>query len=174
MSVRHPFCADLVTGRAASGSGAGVRLPPPMATELFPAGAPDVLYLVDLSSYVLRAYHAIAPLSNAAGEPTHAVHGTVSMLERLLRERRPALFGIAMDSGRSTFRKEIYDGYKANRPPAPDDLRQQLQRVEQVVRAFNVAILKLDGVEADDLIACSVKQARARGLRVVIVASDKD
>jgi DNA polymerase-1 len=145
-----------------------------MATELFPAGAPDVLYLVDLSSYVLRAYHAIAPLSNAAGEPTHAVHGTVSMLERLLRERRPALFGIAMDSGRSTFRKEIYDGYKANRPPAPDDLRQQLQRVEQVVRAFNVAILKLDGVEADDLIACSVKQARARGLRVVVVASDKD
>ena len=145
-----------------------------MATELFPAGAPDVLYLVDLSSYVLRAYHAIAPLSNAAGEPTHAVHGTVSMLERLLRERRPALFGIAMDSGRTTFRKEIYDGYKANRPPAPDDLRQQLQRVEQVVRAFNVAILKLDGVEADDLIASSVKQARARGLRVVVVASDKD
>jgi DNA polymerase-1 len=145
-----------------------------MATELFPAGAADVLYLVDLSSYVLRAYHAIAPLSSPTGEPTHAVHGTVSMLERLLRERRPALFGIAMDSGRATFRKQIYDGYKANRPPAPDDLRQQMQRLEQVVRAFNVAILKLDGMEADDLIAACVKQARARGIRVVVVAADKD
>ena len=71
-----------------------------MATELFPVAAPDVLYLVDLSSYVLRAYHAIAPLSSPSGEPTHAVHGTVTMLERLVRERRPQLFAIAMDSGR--------------------------------------------------------------------------
>ena len=91
-----------------------------MASELFPAGAPDVLYVVDMSSYVLRAYHAIAPLTSPSGEPTHAVHGTVAMLERLLRERRPALFAIAMDSGRATFRSKIYPQYKANRPPAPD------------------------------------------------------
>ncbi len=145
-----------------------------MATELFPAGAPDVLYLVDLSSYVLRAYHAIAPLSSPSGEPTHAVHGTVAMLERLLRERRPALFAIAMDSGRLTFRKEIFDGYKANRPPAPEDLKQQIERLEQIVRAFNVPILKFDGVEADDLIATCVRQAHAQGVRVVVVAADKD
>src|SRR3712207_4527004 len=122
-----------------------------MATELFPPGAPDVLYLVDLSGYMLRAYHAIGPLSSPSGEPTNAVHGTVSMLERLLRERQPALFAIAMDSGRVTFRKEIYPGYKANRPPAPDDLRSQIARCEQIVRAFRVPVLKCDGVEADDL-----------------------
>src|SRR5687767_3921716 len=145
-----------------------------MATELYPAGSSDVVYLVDLSSYILRAYHAIAPLSSPSGEPTQAVNGTVAMLERLLRERRPQLFAIAMDSGRATFRSEIYAAYKANRPPAPDDLRQQMQRCEQIVRAFNVAIWKCDGVEADDLIATGVKQARELGLSVVIVASDKD
>ncbi|HEY8946111.1 MAG TPA: DNA polymerase I, partial [Polyangiaceae bacterium] len=145
-----------------------------MATELYPAGAPDVLYIVDLSSYMLRAYHALPPLSNPSGEPTNAVHGMVTMLERLLRERRPALFAIAMDSGRVTFRREIYEGYKANRPPAPDDLRSQIARCEQVVRAFRVPILKCDGVEADDLIASCVKRARELAIKVVIVAADKD
>src|SRR3954453_21777412 len=104
-------------------------------TQLFPAAASDVLYIVDLSSYVLRAYHAIAPLSSPSGEPTHAVHGTVSMLERLLRERRPALFAIAMGRGRATFRREIFEGYKATRPAAPEDLQRQLDRLEQIVRA---------------------------------------
>ena len=143
-------------------------------TSLFPAAAPDVLYIVDLSSYVLRAYHAIAPLSSPTGEPTHAVHGTVSMLERLVRQCRPALLAIAMDSGRVTFRKEIYDEYKANRPPAPADLKQQMARCEQIVRAFNIPIFKQDGVEADDLIASAVKSALEHGLKVVIVAADKD
>src|SRR5262245_48195571 len=105
-----------------------------MATELFPAGAPDVLYLVDLSSYVLRAYHAIAPLSSPSGEPTQAVHGTVTMLERLVRERRPQMLAIAMDSGRETFRREIYGEYKAHRPPAPPDLAMQMARCESIVR----------------------------------------
>jgi len=143
-------------------------------TQLFPAAAPDVLYIVDLSSYVLRAYHAIAPLSSPTGEPTHAVHGTVSMLERLVRQCRPALLAIAMDSGRVTFRKEIYEEYKANRPPAPTDLKQQMVRCEQIVRAFNIPIFKQDGVEADDLIASAVKRAAEHDLRVVIVAADKD
>jgi len=143
-------------------------------TQLFPAAAPDVLYIVDLSSYVLRAYHAIAPLSSPTGEPTHAVHGTVSMLERLVRQCRPALLAIAMDSGRVTFRKEIYEEYKANRPPAPTDLKQQMARCEQIVRAFNIPIFKQDGVEADDLIASAVKRAGEHDLRVVIVAADKD
>ena len=143
-------------------------------TQLFPAAAPDVLYIVDLSSYMLRAYHAIAPLSSPTGEPTHAVHGTVSMLERLVRQCRPALLAIAMDSGRVTFRKEIYDEYKANRPPAPADLKQQMARCEQVVRAFNIPIFKQDGVEADDLIASAVKRAHEHDLKVVIVAADKD
>jgi DNA polymerase-1 len=145
-----------------------------MATALFPVAAPDVLYLVDLSSYVLRAYHAIAPLSSPSGEPTHAVHGTVTMLERLVRERRPALFAIAMDSGRDTFRRDIYPEYKAHRPPAPPDLAQQLARCEEVVRAFDVACFKQERVEADDLIASAVRLGREQGLRTVIVAADKD
>lgn len=145
-----------------------------MATELFPTAASDVLYLVDLSSYVLRAYHAVAPLSSPTGEPTHAVHGTVSMLERLIRERRPVLLAIAMDSGRNTFRTEIYPEYKANRPPAPEDLKVQMKRVESFVRAARIPVLKQQGVEADDLIASYVVRARASGLKVVIVASDKD
>ena len=73
-----------------------------MPTELFPAGVADVLYLVDISSYMLRAYHAIGPLASPSGEPTHVVHGTVSMLERLVRGRRPQLLPIAMDSRRRT------------------------------------------------------------------------
>jgi len=145
-----------------------------MPTALFPPEAPDVLFLVDLSSYVLRAYHAVAPLTSPSGEPTHAVHGMVTMLERLFRDRRPALVAIAMDAGRDTFRREIYADYKAHRPPAPADLVPQLARCEAIVRAFGVTCWQQKGVEADDLIATAVRLARSRGLRTVIVASDKD
>lgn len=145
-----------------------------MATALFESGAPDVLYLVDLSSYVLRAYHAIAPLSSPSGEPTHAVHGVVNMLERLFRERQPRLVGVAMDAGRMTFRQEIYPEYKAHRPPAPDDLKVQMTRCEEIVRAYGLAVFKQEGVEADDLIASAVRRATEQGLRVVIVGADKD
>ncbi len=145
-----------------------------MATKLFEVGAPDVVYLVDLSSYLLRAYHAVTPLSSPAGEPTHAVHGTVTMLDRLYRERRPQLVAIAMDAGRGTFRKDMYPEYKANRPPAPDDLRVQIGRAEEIVRASGLAVFKEAGVEADDLIASVVKRSLAQGNRVVIVSADKD
>lgn len=145
-----------------------------MPTKLFDPGAPDVVYVVDLSSYLLRAYHAVAPLSSPQGEPTHAVHGTVTMLERLFRERKPQLLCIAMDSGRETFRKELYPEYKANRPPAPDDLRVQIRRAEEIVRAWGLSVLKQDGVEADDLIASVTRRSREEGRRVVIVSADKD
>ncbi len=145
-----------------------------MATQLFPPGAPDVLYVVDLSGYVFRAYHAIRPLTSPSGEPTHAVFGTVTMLERLVRERRPALLAVAMDSGRDTFRRELYPEYKAHRPPTPEDLKQQMGRVAEIIDAFAIPILRQDGVEADDLIACAVKRARREQLEVVIVSADKD
>jgi DNA polymerase-1 len=145
-----------------------------VSTELYPAEAPDVLFVVDLSSYVLRAYHAVAPLSSPSGEPTHAVHGMVTMLERLFRERRPALCAIAMDSGRDTFRRDMYPEYKANRPPAPADLVPQLARAEEIARALGITCYQERGVEADDLIATAVRLARKHGLRCVIVASDKD
>lgn len=145
-----------------------------MSTQLPAAGSPDVLYVVDLSSYVLRAYHAIAPLSSPTGEPTQAVFGTLTMLERLFRERRPAMTAVALDSGRDTFRRELYPEYKANRPPAPDDLKAQMARCEELVRAWGVPSFRQAGVEADDLIACLVDRARESALRVVVVAADKD
>lgn len=145
-----------------------------MATRLYSPGAEDVLYLVDLSGYVFRAYHAVAPLSSPSGEPTHAVFGTVNMLERLIRQCRPALLAVAMDSKGKTFRSELFPGYKAHRPPPPPDLSQQMQRVAEVVAAFGVPIFQRDGVEADDLIATVVRLARERSLRVVVVSADKD
>jgi DNA polymerase-1 len=145
-----------------------------MPSELFPPGSPDVLYIVDISSYVLRAYHALVPLSSPSGEPTHAVLGMVNMLELLVRERRPELLAIAMDSGRDTFRREIFPEYKAHRPPSPPDLSSQISRCEEIVRAYCAAAYKVAGVEADDIIAALVKHARQNGIRVVIVAADKD
>src|SRR5262245_12095891 len=145
-----------------------------MVTRLFEPGARDVLYVVDVSGYVFRAYHAITPLTSPSGEPTNAVYGTVIMLERLLKQCEPALLAVAMDSGKQTFRKELYPEYKAHRPEAPPDLRHQLVRVEQVLAALSVPIFVQPGVEADDLIASMVGEARRRGLRVVIVSADKD
>lgn len=145
-----------------------------MGTRLFVGGAPDVLYLVDLSGYVFRAYHAVAPLTSPSGEPTHAVYGTVNMLERLVRQCQPAYLAVALDAGRDTFRKEIYPEYKAHRPPAPDDLRVQMARVADIVDAFGVPVFRQSGVEADDLIATAVRHARACDLKVVIVSADKD
>jgi DNA polymerase-1 len=145
-----------------------------MPTSLFESGAPDVLYIVDLSGYVFRAYHAIAPLSSPAGEPTQAVFGTVNMLERLVRQKRPAMLAVAMDSTTPTFRKEIYAEYKAHRPPQPPDLSQQMRRCREIVAAFAIPVFQQDGVEADDLIASAAAQVRARGLRMVIVSADKD
>ncbi len=145
-----------------------------MPSALPPVGDPNTLYVVDLSSYVLRAYHAITPLTSPTGEPTHATYGTMTMLERLVRERRPTFVAIAMDAGRDTFRKQIYQDYKANRPPAPDDLKVQFARCEEIVQAFGIPTFKQPGVEADDLIATVVKQAEEQGLNVVVVGADKD
>ncbi len=145
-----------------------------MPATLPPPGAEDALYLVDLSGYVFRAYHAIAPLSNSKGEPTHATLGTTNMLQRIVEGRRPAYFAVAMDSRTRTFRKDLDPRYKANRPPPPVDLQQQMQRCEEIVRGYAIPVFREDGLEADDLIACVVKKAVAEGLRVVLASADKD
>jgi DNA polymerase-1 len=100
--------------------------------------------------------------------------GTVNMLELLIKERDPLLLAVAMDSGKQTFRRELYSEYKAHRPEAPPDLRSQMRRVEQVLQALRVPIFVSPGVEADDLIASMVVRARQLGLRTVIVSADKD
>src|SRR3954463_8804556 len=99
-----------------------------MPTALPPPGSPDAFYLVDLSSYVFRAYHAIAPLSSPRGEPTHATYGTVAMLQRLVDERKPVYLGVAMDSRAPRNRNELDANYKAHRPPPPEDLLVQMKR----------------------------------------------
>lgn len=137
-------------------------------------GSGDVLYLVDLSGYVFRAYHAIAPLSSSKGEPTHAVLGTVNMLQKVVNDRKPAMFAVAMDSRGPSFRKELDERYKANRPPAPPDLKQQMARCNEIVSAYNIPVYQKDGFEADDLIAAVTKRAVADGVQVVIVSADKD
>ncbi len=147
---------------------------PAAPAALPPPGDPETLYLVDLSGYVFRAYHAIAPLSSSKGEPTHAVMGTVNMLQKIVTGRRPRLFAVAMDSKGKTFRHDLDARYKAQRPEPPPDLSQQMQRCEQLVRAYNIPVYQRDGMEADDLIASVTKRAVAAGHRVVVVSADKD
>jgi DNA polymerase-1 len=155
------------TGRGQTPNYTGeARLPAP--------GAVDVLYLIDLSGYVFRAYHALPPLSSSRGEPTHAVLGTVNMLQKVVGERRPHMLAVAMDSRGPTFRHRVDARYKATRPAPPADLSQQMARVEQIVRAWDVACFRADDLEADDLIAAATAQALGEGLRVVIVSADKD
>lgn len=139
-----------------------------------PPGAADVLYLIDFSGYVFRAYHAVAPLSNVHGEPTHATYGTVSMIAKLVEERRPVYLGVAMDAPGPRVRTGIDARYKAHRKPPPDDLMLQMKRSREFVEAYRIPIFIAPGLEADDLLAVAVARAREKGLRVVIASSDKD
>jgi DNA polymerase-1 len=139
-----------------------------------PPGSEDVLYLVDLSGYVFRAYHAVPPLSNSKGEATHAVHGTVSMIQKVVNDRRPAMLAVAMDCRGPSFRRDIDARYKATRQAAPPDLSGQMARCEQFAKAYNIPIFREEGIEADDLIAAVVERALGEGVRVVIVSADKD
>jgi DNA polymerase I len=150
-----------------------------MPSEASPARLPekgdeDVLYVIDISSFIFRAYHALPPLSNSRGEPTHAVKGVTQMLKKLVDERAPRRVVVAMDSKAPSFRKELFEAYKANRPPPPPDLSQQIERVKQLVTAWGMNPHGLPGVEADDIIATCVKRANEAGLRTVIVSADKD
>ncbi len=143
-------------------------------TALPPAGAEDVLYLVDFSGYVFRAYHAVAPLTSPTGEPTHATYGTVAMIQQLIERRKPVYLGIAMDSEGPRLRTGMDARYKAHRPPPPDDLVVQMKRSREFVEAYRIPIFIADGLEADDLIAVATARAVEKGLRVVIASSDKD
>ena len=132
------------------------------------------LYLVDGTAQLYRAYYAIRDLTNAEGLPTNAVYGFTTMLRKLIREERPAFLGVAFDVRGPVFRHETFSEYKANRPPAPQDLNTQVPYAKQVCEALGIPALELQGFEADDLIATYTVQAREAGLEVVIVASDKD
>lgn len=143
-------------------------------TALPKAGDEHTLYVVDLSGYVFRAYHAIPALSNARGEPTNAIYGVVAMLLKLVNQQQPHLLAVALDTKGPTTRHTMYAEYKATRPPAPPDLVAQLARLHEVIEAYAIPLYVQQGVEADDLIATLVKRARTEGLRVVVVSADKD
>ncbi|HZO16627.1 MAG TPA: 5'-3' exonuclease H3TH domain-containing protein, partial [Polyangiaceae bacterium] len=137
-------------------------------------GAKDSFFIIDLSNYVFRAYHALPALANSHGEPTNATLGTLNMLNRLVEDQRPAYMAVVMDSRGRGFRGEIDVRYKANRPAAPPDLIRQVERCREIFEAYNVPIFTVPGYEADDLIATLVRRAVEHGLRVVVASSDKD
>ncbi|NVN99418.1 MAG: DNA polymerase I [Geobacteraceae bacterium] len=135
---------------------------------------PETLYLIDGSSYIYRAYFAIRHLSSPTGSPTNAIYGFTQMLLRVLKERKPEHVAVIFDAGRVTFRTELYPEYKANRAAMPDDLRQQIEPIKEMVRAFNIPALELTNYEADDIIGTIARDCRERGLKTVVVTGDKD
>jgi DNA polymerase-1 len=131
------------------------------------------LFIVDGSSYIYRAYHAIRPLFTSTGIPTNAVYGFTTMLLKLLREWQPTYLVVAFDHPAPSFRKAMFEAYKATRPPTPDDLVPQLKLVREVARAFNIPQVEVEGFEADDVIATLTARARDHA-DVTIVSTDKD
>jgi DNA polymerase-1 len=131
------------------------------------------LILIDGSSYLYRAFHALPPLSNAHGEPTGALFGVVNMLRATLNAK-PDYLAFVCDAPGPTFRDKMYDQYKANRPPMPDDLRMQVQPMLAIVGALGFPILCVPGVEADDVIGTLAVQAQALGIDVLVSTGDKD
>jgi len=134
----------------------------------------NTIYLIDGSAYIYRAFHAISHLSNSNGLPTNAVFGFTRMLIKLIEDKAPEYLVMVFDSKGPTFRHEKYAQYKANRPPMPDELITQLPYIREVVLAFNIPIVELQGFEADDLIASLAFQAESKGYKSVMVTGDKD
>lgn len=134
---------------------------------------PEV-YLLDGSAYIYRAYHAIRPLSNSAGLPTHAVYGFTTILRRILREKQPECLAVAWDTKGPVFRHRLYPEYKANRPPMPEDLVPQVPYIHKIVDAYNIFSMEHEDLEADDMIASAARRLVENGCRVVIVSGDKD
>ena len=132
------------------------------------------LLLVDGSSYLYRAFHALPDLRNKSGEPTGAMYGVLNMLRRLHKDYPADYSACVFDAKGKTFRDDIYPEYKAHRPPMPDDLSRQIEPLHDAIRAMGWPLLMIDGVEADDVIGCLAKQAEAEGMQVVISTGDKD
>ena len=132
------------------------------------------LILVDGSSYLYRAFHALPPLSTSRGEPTGAVHGVLNMLKKLLRDYPGTRLVVVFDAPGRTFRDDLFAQYKAHRPPMPDDLRAQVEPLLQAVAGMGLPLLRIAGVEADDVIGTLAARAAAAGEQVLISTGDKD
>ena len=132
------------------------------------------LVLVDGSSYLYRAFHAMPGLSNSSGEPTGAVYGVTNMLRKLLADYDPQYIAVVFDAKGKTFRNDLYPEYKANRPPMPEELRPQVELVHEIVEAMGLNLMIVDGVEADDVIGTLATQAAKEGRDALISSGDKD
>ncbi|MBN3135303.1 MULTISPECIES: DNA polymerase I [Pectobacterium] len=136
--------------------------------------AENPLILVDGSSYLYRAYHAFPPLTNSAGEATGAMYGVLNMLRSLLLQYSPSHVAVVFDAKGKTFRDELFENYKAHRPPMPEDLREQIEPLHNMVKAMGLPLLAVSGVEADDVIGTLAVQAEKAGKSVLISTGDKD
>ena len=132
------------------------------------------LVLVDGSSYLYRAFHALPPLTTSKGQPTGAVKGVLNMLKSLLKQYPGSPIAVVFDAKGPTFRDEMFEQYKSHRPPMPDDLRAQIEPLHAAVRALGLPLLCVDGVEADDVIGTLARQSADAGRAVVISTGDKD
>jgi len=132
------------------------------------------IVLVDGSSYLYRAFHALPPLTNSSGQATGAVKGVISMIRRLHKDYPDSPLAVVFDAKGKTFRDDMFPQYKAQRPPMPDELREQVEPIHAIVRAMGLPLLCVEGVEADDVIGTLARQAAARGRPVVISTGDKD
>src|SRR4030042_612205 len=132
------------------------------------------IYLLDGSSYIHRAYHAIGPLSNSRGLRTNAIFGFTKMLLKLFEEKSPEYFAVILDSKGPTFRHEIYKDYKATRPPMPEELVGQLPYIKSIIHGLNIRMIEKSGYEADDIIGTLARLAEEKGYNVVIISGDKD
>ncbi|MDH4124135.1 MAG: DNA polymerase I [Gammaproteobacteria bacterium] len=132
------------------------------------------LILIDGSSYLYRAFHALPKLTNSKGEPTGALHGVLNMINKLVREQPATHIAVVFDAPGKTFRDEFFADYKATRPPMPDELRAQLEPILDAVKAMGLPLLQIAGVEADDVIGTLCKRAADAGLDVLVSTGDKD
>jgi len=132
------------------------------------------LVLVDGSSYLYRAYHALPKLTSSRGEPTGAIHGVLNMINKLMNDETTEHFVVVFDAPGKTFRDEMFDEYKANRPPMPDELREQVDPLLEAIPAMGLPLLRISGVEADDVIGTLCRQAQDAGMNVLVSTGDKD
>jgi len=146
----------------------------PPTPPLSKGGVRERLILVDGSSFLFRAYHAIPPLTNANGDPTNAIYGVSNMLRKLIADYHSDYITVVFDAPGKTFRNELYDQYKAHRPPMPDDLRVQIAPLHNLIRAMGLPLIIESGVEADDVLGVLAQHAEQQGYDVIISTGDKD
>ena len=139
-----------------------------------PQQTKENLILIDGSSFLFRAYHAVPPLTNPQGEPTNAIYGVSNMLRKLISDYKSDYITVVFDAPGKTFRNELYDQYKAHRPPMPDDLRVQIQPLHDLIRAMGLPLIMESGVEADDVLGALAQHAAQQGFNVIISTGDKD